>query len=725
MTTAFIGQPVSRVDGRQKVTGAATYAAEFDVPGLAHGAIVRSTVANGRIGFIDSAAAERSRGVIAVLTHRNAPRLAYRPHKAAVDTAVGERLHVLQDDRVSHQGQPIALVIAETLEQANHAAALVRVAYTLEAGSTDIARVDPVLPTPEQGGRPPETRRGDPDGALATAEVKIDQTYVIPRENHNPIEMHATIAAWDSDRLTLWDKTQWVHNTADEIAAVFGIAAEHIRVVSPFVGGAFGSALRTWPHVTLAALGARVAGRPVKLMLSRRDMYYGVGYRPHTVQRVRLGAARDGRLAAIVHDGHQETSSYEEFSEALISATGFLHSCPNVYTRRRIARLNVHTPTYMRAPGEASGIFALECAVDELAVALKIDPVELRLRNEPAEDEGKKLPFSSRSTRECYRAAAERFGWSRRNPEPRSMRDGRWLIGSGMATSTYPMNYAPASAMARLLPDGTAEVASAASDMGPGTWTSMTQVAAETLGLPIERVKFTLGDSRLPRAPVHGGSLTMASVGSAVQAACRKAREDAIARGGANDLGEAMRRIGQPVDASADTKPGDEGQRFSMHAFGTVFVEVAVDPDLGETRVRRIVGAYGAGRIVNPKTTRSQCIGGMIGGIGMALMEHSVVDGRTGRVVNANFAEYAVPVHADAPPVMDVLFVDEHDPHVNPLGVKGVGEIAMVGVAPAIANAVFHATGKRIRELPITPDRTPLKRGHGSPQARARKQKKK
>src|SRR5206468_894203 len=330
-----------------------------------------------------------------------------------------------------------------------------------------------------------------------------------------------------------------------------------------------------------------------------------------------------------------------------------------VYTRNGIARMNVHTPTYMRAPGEASGVFALESAMDELAVALNVDPVELRLRNEPEQDEFKKLPFSSRSTRECYRVAAERFGWSRRNPTPRSMRDGRWLIGWGIASATYPMNHAPASAKARLFPDGTAEVMSAASDMGPGTWTSMTQVAAEALGLPIERVKFTLGDTRLPRAPVHGGSLTMASVGSAVQAACRKAREDALARGGANDLADAMRRIGQPVEASADVKPGDEGKRFSMHAFGAVFVEVAVDPDLGETRVRRIVGAYGAGRIVNPKTTRSQCIGGMIGGIGMALMEHSVLDARNGRVANANFAEYAVPVHADAPQVMDVTFVDE------------------------------------------------------------------
>jgi xanthine dehydrogenase YagR molybdenum-binding subunit len=558
--------------------------------------------------------------------------------------------------------------------------------YASETGATDVTHVEPVLPTQQKSDQgetpPPETRRGDPDGALATAEVKIDQTYVIPRENHNPIEMHATIAAWDGDRLTLWDKTQWVNNVADEIAAVFGLAAENVRVVSPFVGGAFGSGLRTWPHVTLAALGARVAGRPVKLMLSRREMYYGVGYRPHTVQRVVLGAARDGRLTALVHEGHQETSSYEEFSEALLNASRFLHSCPNVTTRHRIAPMNVHTPTYMRAPGEASGVFALESAMDELAVALNVDPVELRLRNEPEQDEFKKLPFSSRSTRECYRAAAERFGWSRRNPEPRSMRDGRWLIGWGMATATYPMNYAPASAMARLLPDGTAEVASAASDMGPGTWTSMTQVAAETLGLPIERVKFTLGDTRLPKAPVHGGSMTMASVGSAVQAACRKAREDALARGGANDLNDAMRRIGQPVEATADVKPGDESQRFSMHSFGAVFVEVAVDPELGETRVRRMVGAYGAGRIVNPKTTRSQCIGGMIGGIGMALMEHAVVDARSGRIVNANLAEYAVPVHADAPPVMEVIFVQEHDPHVNPLGVKGVGEIAMVGIAP-------------------------------------------
>lgn len=656
MTTAFIGQPISRVDGRQKVTGGARYAAEFDQPGQAYGAIVRSTVANGRIASIDGAAAERAPGVLAVLTHRNAPRLAYRPHKAMVDADVGERLHVLQDDRVSHQGQPIALVIAETLEQASHAATLVRVAYGEEPAITDISDVQPVLPTRQQTDqgerRPSETRRGDPEGALASAEVKVDQTYVIPRENHNPIETHATIAAWDGDRLTLWDKSQ-------------------------------------------------AAG---KVMLSRREMYYGVGYRPHTVQRVALGASRDGRLAAIVHDAYQETSSYEEYSEALLDTSRFLHSCPNVSTRHRLARMNVHTPTWMRAPGEVSGIFALESALDELAVALNIDPVELRLRNEREQDEFKRLPFSSRSTKACYRVGAERFGWSRRNPEPRSMRDGRLLIGWGMATANYPANYAPASAKARLFPDGTAEVTSAASDMGPGTWTSMTQVAADALGLPIEKVRFTLGDNQLPKTPPHGGSMTMASVGSAVQAACHKAREDALARAGANDLTEAMRRLGQPVEAPADVRPGETGQRFSKHAFGAVFVEVAVDPDLGETRVRRIVGAYGAGRIVNPKMARSQCTGGMIGGIGMALMEHSVVDPRNGRVPNANLSEYAVPLHADTPRTMEVIFVEEHDPHVNPLGVKGVGEIAMVGVAPAIANAISHATSKRVRELPITPD---------------------
>lgn len=703
MSTTFIGQPLSRVDGRQKVTGQATYAAELNVPGQAYGAIVRSTIAKGRIETIDTEPAERAPGVLAVLTYRNAPKLAYS--KDTKGRVIADRLRVLQNDVIYHQGQPIALVVAQTLEQAGYAAALVRATYAGDPAITDVHHVEPVLPANDDEDEPPEVRRGDTEAALSVAEVAIDQEYVIPRENHNPIELHATIASWDGAHLTLWDKTQWVSGVADRIAAVFGLPREDVRVVSPFVGGAFGSGLRTWPHVTLAALGARVVQRPVKIMLSRREMYYGTGFRPYTIQRVALGATRDGRLTAILHDAYQENSMYEEYVEALLDATRFMYSCPNVYTRYRLAPMNVHGPTWMRAPGEASGVFALECAMDELAVRLKMDPVELRLRNEPASDEHQNLPFSSRSTRECYRVAAERFGWSRRNPEPRSMREGAVLIGWGMAAATYPANFGSASALARLLPDGRAEVASAASDMGPGTWTLMTQVAAETLGLPIDRVTFTLGDSRWPRTPPHGGSMTMASVGSAIQAACREVRAEALSRGGGDDLVEALGRVGTPVEATATVKPGEESKRFSMHAFGAVFVEVAVDPDLCQTRVRRIVGAYGAGRIVNPKMGRSQCIGGMMGGIGMALMEHSVVDVRNGRVPNANLAEYAVPVIADAPPLMDVTFVEEYDPHVNPLGVKGLGEIAIVGVASAISNAVFHATGRRVRQLPITPEK--------------------
>lgn len=709
MPATYIGQPLSRIDGHKKVTGRATYAAEFDLPDLAYAAAVRSTIPCGRIAAIDSSAAERAPGVLHVLTHRNAARLPYDPQRGFIDPPSGERLHMLQDERVLYHGQPVALVVAETLEQAWHAATLVKVDYAEDAGSTDVATAARVAPRAFDADpatmRPAETSRGDPAAGFAQAAIQVDAYYEIPRENHNPIEPHVTVAAWDADELTLWDKTQFIPGASKEIAAVFGMAPDKVHVISPFVGGAFGCALRTWPHVTLAALGARTAGRPVKLMMTRREMYYGTGFRPHTVQHIRMGAGADGRLSAIDHEGVQEASSYEEYSEALLETTRFLYSCPNVHTRHQVAPMNVHTPTWMRAPGEVSGNFALECALDELAAKLGIDPLELRIRNEPARDESSNLPFSSRATLECYRIGAERFGWSRRDPRPRSMRDGRMLIGWGMATANYPVFFAPASARVRLLPDGSAEVMCAASDMGPGTWTSVTQVAADALGLPIEQVRFTLGDSRLPAAPPHGGSMTMASVGSAVQGACRKACAQALASTGATELAAALGQLKQPVDVTYDNSPSaDDAKNFSRHAFGAVFAEVAVDPDLCETRVRRLVGVYGAGRIVNPKLARSQCEGGMFGGIGMALMEHTVVDPRNGRITNANLAEYGLPVHADAPS-MDVIFVDEVDPHVNPLGVKGLGEIAMVGVPPAIVNAIFHATGKRMRTLPVTPDR--------------------
>jgi xanthine dehydrogenase YagR molybdenum-binding subunit len=725
MSAMSIGQPLPRVDGRAKVTGEAHYAAEFNQPGKAHAVVVTSTVGLGRVTAIDTGAAAAMPGVLAIISHENAPRLPYREHKGFIDPNEGERLHVLQDDQVRFFGQPVAVVVAETLDQAEHAALAVRIDYEARTPATRIGEVETVVPGDA------DTARGDADAALLQAPVTIDAIYGIARENHNPMEPHATVAAWDGDRLTLWSKSQFVVNEAAEIAAVFGLPVENVQVICPFIGGAFGTALRTWPHVTLAALAARVAGRPVKLVLTRRQMFFTTGHRPRTVQRVALGADRGGRLLAMVHEGTGETSRYENFVEALTTVASYLYSCPNVRTRYRLAPLDSGTPTYMRGPGEASGIFALECALDELAVELGIDPVELRVRNEPAIDEGENRPFSSRSLVACYEAGAARFGWDRRDPGIGSMRDGRMLVGWGTATATYPVFRAPASARARLMPDGTAEVETAASDMGPGTYTSMTQVAADALGLSPSQVRFQLGRSDLPPAPPHGGSMTMASVGSAVQAACLAARNRAIERAMSDDR-SALRGVnsdalevregrlalrhnpsrgqtyaelvalgdGQPIEAEASSAGGEERQRFSMHAFGAVFAEVTVDPDLGMVSVRRAVGAYGAGRIVNPRLARSQCIGGMVGGIGMALMEQTVLDPRDGRPVNASMADYLVPVNLDIGSI-DALFVEEHDPHVNPLGVKGLGEIALVGMAPAIANAVFHATGRRVRDLPI------------------------
>jgi xanthine dehydrogenase YagR molybdenum-binding subunit len=706
MNEPSIGKPLERVDGHAKVTGAARYAAEHDQPNQAYAVIVGSSIGLGRIISIEDGTAVGLPGVLAILSHKNALRLSYREHRTGIDPAIGERLHVLQDDQVRFFGQPVAVAVAETIEQARHAAAALKIHYEEQKPVVRIDAPEAQTVVPEAalkpGGRIQADRaRGDSDAAFAKAPVRIDARYGIARENHNPMEPHATIAAWKGDRLTLWSKSQFVVAEAAEIAAIFGLPEDHVLVISPFVGGAFGTSLRTWPHVALAALAARHVERPVKLVLTRRQMFHSTGHRPRSLQRIALGAAQDGRLSAMIHEGTGETSRYEQFVEALTSVSTFLYSCPNVRTRYRLAPLDTGTPTFMRGPGEASGIFALESAMDELAFELGIDPIELRLRNEPSIDEDKNLPFSSRSLRECYALGASRFGWERRDPRPRSMRDGRLLIGWGMAAATYPANQGPASARVRLLADGTAEVEAAASDMGPGTYTSMTQVAADALGLATTQVRFRLGQSDFPPAPPHGGSMTMASVGSAVQAACLAAREKAGGSGASEYREIIARRGGEPIEAEVSCAPSEERQRFSMHAFGAVFAEVAVDPDLCTVRVRRAVGAYGAGRIVNPRLARSQCIGGMVGGIGMALMEETVLDERDGQPVNASLADYLVPANLDAG-TLEALFVDEDDPHVNPLGVKGLGEIALIGMAPAIANAVFHATGRRVRDLPIT-----------------------
>ncbi|ASP94950.1 xanthine dehydrogenase family protein molybdopterin-binding subunit [Sinorhizobium meliloti] len=735
MTTA-IGKSLSRIDGRLKVTGQATYAAEFNQEGQAHAVIVGSTVGLGRIESIDSAAVEKMPGVVAVISHLNAQRLAYNEHRGPIDPPAGERLHVLQGSEVRFFGEPVAIVVAETLDQAEHAANALKVTYSARQPQVDAHAGERVIPAVARrpGARAEaDVARGDADKALETAAVKVEAEYVIARENHNPMEPHATIAAWNGDRLTLWSKSQFVVNEQAEIAAIFGLPPENVQVICPFIGGAFGTSLRTWPHVTLAALAARHVNRPVKLVLTRKQMFFATGHRPYTLQRIALGAQPDGKLIGIVHEGAGETSRYEEFMEALTSVTSFMYSCPNVRTSYRLIPLDASTPTYMRGPGEASGIHALECAVDELAYKLQMDPIDLRRINEPQIDEGRQVPFSSRSMLKCYDLGAERFGWSRRTPEPGSMRDGRLLIGYGMANASYPCLFAPASARVRLLPDGTVEIEAAASDMGPGTYTSMSQVAAEYLGIPVERIRFSLGRSDFPATPPHGGSMTMASVGSAIRAACLDLQAKAAvlaAKGGGNaglagqspealewrdgmlfvkgrsDRGVTYADLvsygGESplVGEGTAARDAETGQKYSMHSFGAVFAEVAIDPDVKTIKVRRALGAYGVGRVVNPKLATSQCIGGMIGGIGMAIMERTLLDRRNGRPINAHMADYLVPVNLDTPHI-EAHFIDEEDTIVNPLGVKGLGEIALVGMSAAVSNAIHHATGRRVHELPI------------------------
>lgn len=726
--SALIGKSEKRVDGRDKVTGRAQYAGDFHLPGQLYGVVVPSTVGLGRVQSIDAAAAQSLPGVVAVISHLNAPKLPYKPHKAFIDPAVGERLHMLQDATVRFYGQPVAVVVADSLDNAERAANALDVRYERRQPIVDLR--DPSLPkvAPTAMGEEAAKHRGDM-AAVVPDIVTVEEDYDIARENHTPIELHATLAAWEGDKLTLWSKSQFVVNEQAEIAAIFGIEPANVQVNSPFIGGAFGTSLRTWPHVTLAALAAKVTGRPVKVTLSRKQTFYTTGHRPLTLQHLRVSATRDGRLTHLEHQGVGETSRYEQFAEALVGATNYMYSCPNLKVDYRLQPCDTSTPTYMRGPGEASGIFALETALDELAYKLDMDPVELRRRNEPKIDEGSRKPFSSRSLLQCYEEGGKRFGWSRRTPKPGSMKDGRTLIGWGMASGTYPVWFIPASARARITSTGQFEVEAAASDMGPGTYTSITQVAAETLGVPMDAVRFRLGQSDFPPTPPHGGSMTMASVGSGVQSACRALQAELVKVATSTDgspfrganpeslyWGEGALRQREkgddityeqlarlaPSGLSAEGTGGrsEEASKYSMHAFGAVFVEIGIDPDVYTMHIRRMVGAYGAGRIINPRLATSQCVGGMVGGIGMAIMEATVLDRRDGRPINAHMADYLMPVNLDIGD-MQVIFVDEEDPYVNPLGVKGLGEIALVGVAPAIGNAIYHATGQRIRNLPI------------------------
>ncbi|GAA4343908.1 xanthine dehydrogenase family protein molybdopterin-binding subunit [Variovorax defluvii] len=725
----YLGKETTRVDGVAKVTGKAKYTAEFQVPHVAYGFIVQSTVTKGRITAIDIRGAEQAAGVVRVFTHLNARRLG----KKAAAEGPPQWSWPLQSDRVFFNGQPIALVVAETYEQARHAARLVKVSYQREAHSTDLETVlDRAQPDPDTAKSVP---RGNPTAALQAAAIKVQSEYRIPIEHHNPIEPHAAIAFWEGEHLTIFDKTQNVYGVQEHLAEGLGVPAENIRVVSPFVGGAFGSSLKPNYYPSLTAMAARELKRPVKVVFTRAQMFTGHGYRPQTIQKVTLGADRSGKLQAIVHEAFHNTSSFEPFSD---NTTGFLkqvYACPNLHAPLKVSATDLATPTWMRAPGAVSGMFALESAMDELAYALKIDPLQLRLINYAEVDPESGKPFSSKALRECYRLGAEKFGWKSRNPEPRSMRDGKLLVGWGMASSVWGALQMPASARVIYRADGTASVTSATSDIGPGTYTVMSMIAAEFLGLRLDQVKFELGDTRQPQAPAQGGSWTTSSVGSAVRGAALTItaklldlanREAASplrgiaatdvemfdgrlrAKGDPSrfvDIAEIMRRTGtSEINEVHNSTPSPERAKYASLAHGAQFVEVKVDPDLGTIRVTRVIEITACGKILNPLASHSQEIGGVVWGIGMALEEATEVDHRTGRIMNASLQHYHVPVNADIHAI-ETIFVEEEDTIVNPLGVKGMGELGMVGIPAAIANAVYHATGKRIRDLPITPEK--------------------
>ncbi len=708
----------NRVDGILKVTGQAKYIAEFRLPNMAYGYLVPSTIARGKILAIDTVEAEKQAGVIKILTHLNTPKFAQNER---------DKSHrPLQTDQILFSGQAIAVVIAETFEQARFAARLVKVSYDQQPPQTDIRKILDKAYMPGQA-RP---IRGNPPEAFENSEVKIEAEYTIPIEHHNPMELHASVAYWESNKLTVYDKTQGVTMVRNHLSGIFGIPKEDVTVLAPFVGGAFGASLRATPNVFLTSLAAREIKRPVKLEYSRRQLFAAHGYRPYSIQKLRIGADRSGKLKAILHETFNNTSSNEDFGENLVGISRTLYACPNVFTESKMVKTDLQTPAPMRAPGTVSGAFALESALDELSYKLKIDPLELRLINyaEVSPEDGK--PFSSKELRKCYQDAARKFGWEKRNPEPRSMKEGKWLIGWGMATGTWGAGQGTASARITLKTDGTALVESGTTDIGPGTYTAISIIVAKNLGLPLEKIKFVLGDSSLPQAPSQGGSNTVSSVGSAVQA-CSQIVLKKLFDLAAGDFKEAafeevkiengkfISKDGKSLSfveilkknnlenvSETHTSAPNTGERgkYAIASHGAQFVEVRIDEELGIVRVSRVVEMTASGKIISPKTAHSQEMGAVVWGIGMALTEGTEIDHRYGKIMNPNLAGYHVPVNAD---VFDVqtAFAEEQDKIVNPLGAKGLGELGMVGIPAAIANAVYHATGKRVRDLPVTPDK--------------------
>ena len=729
-----VGQSLSRVDGPLKVSGTARFTAEVRLEGLVYAAVVCSTIARGRITRFDSTAAERVPGIIAVMTHENCPRmrapLAFLrdPNGAAMSA-----LPVMQDNSVRWNGQPVVIIVAKTQESANQAASLVRIDYQVEQPALAFEALLPQAQMPKNIlGQPSLVKIGDAEAALRDAAIRVDEVYRTPRHYHNAIELHASTAQWDGDdRLTVYDSSQVLGVERTTLATVFGLEQKNVRVLAPFVGGGFGGKT-LWNHTILCIAAAKLVKRPVRLVLSREDVYRVTGGRTLSEQRVALGAKPDGTLAALIHTGTTAVVSHNSFPEQFTFPARHLYASDTMLLQQKIVELDMVSNTAMRAPGESIGSFALESALDELAVAGGIDPVELRRRIEPAKDPEKGTEFSSRNLVEAYRRGAERFGWANRRPAPRSRRDGDWLIGHGVATAMYPYYRRPGAALIRLTADGRAVIQAAAHEMGMGTATVQAQHAAERLGLTIGQVRFEYGDSDMPDSPIAGGSAQTASVAAAIIATSEalvkellklagndsplagaspgevQARDGGLFRTDDPRRGETyqsiLRRAGRDhIACQAQSPAASETMTYSMQSYGAQFCEVRLNDITGEVRVSRWLGSFDTGRILNPKTAASQFRGGIIMGIGMALTEEALFDERSGRFVNASLAEYHVPVHLDVPHI-DVIWNDIPDPHA-PLGAHGIGEIGITGVAAAIANAVYNASGKRIRDLPITLDR--------------------
>ncbi len=722
--------PIDRVDGRAKVTGTAQYAAEYDLPGLVYGVLVGSTVAKGTIAAMDTRAAEKSPGVLAVITHLNAPPIPGYAQSTSPNPGQtrGGGLKIFNDNIISFNGEPIALVVADTFERATHAASLVKAQYKKEAPHTNLTEATKTG-KPVEGDRYKENVRGERD-AWKSAAVKIEAEYIMPTQVHNPMEMHATTVRWDADnKVTVWDKTQGVVSTQRSVAEAFKLEQKDVRVNAQYVGGGFGAALRTWPHVIAAVMGAKKVGKPLKLVLTRPQMFLLVGYRPEAIQKIAMGASANGKLVGMVHEAFATTSTYENFNEGVVAQTRQLYACPNVATKYNIYALDVSTPTWMRGPGEATGSWPLECGLDELSYALNIDPIELRKINHADTDPENGKPYSSKFLKEAYDLGADKIGWKKRKQKPATETEDGWMVGYGMSGGLFGASRGEGRIAAKLTADGTLILQSAVSDSGPGTATAMTQIASNIIGLPPEKIKFELGDSLFPPGPTQGGSTTTSTLGTTVNAACQTLKkrlvgllktqesevkledveftkgEMRLKNGTKISYADALKASGQTsIEIIEASGRNPEMQKYSAYSYSVHFVKVKVHPLTGVVRVDKVVVAGDAGTIISEKTAASQMIGGAVGGIGGALTEEGVVDHRYGRWVNNDFANYHVPVHADVPPI-ETVFVNKPDPILNPNGAKGMGEIAIIGFAAAVGNAVYNATGKRIRSLPITPDK--------------------